>query len=293
MRQHIMNANGKPFADKDAAQIKAGLLSKDLGMPFEVVEINQSQYAIKNPLYIPTVSVCKENDVDVCALKETSRDENTTVAQEDNPFDFSASVQKNEEKTETELHQIKKENSAGNEFKSWEEKYPTLTIRPSFYAFVPEFFWAMLALAFVVSPRLLWGVFLTPSDIAQGSDAYQSIPDAISTLFTGIFLYMLLRPLLYWVSHKYKIGNRRVESHYGFIFRKKKSIAVKDIRTNDLDQGIVGRILGFGTIELATAGTSGNDISLKNINNPLKLNQEIERRKEVAERFMINEAEEK
>ncbi|MCB9030776.1 MAG: PH domain-containing protein [Deltaproteobacteria bacterium] len=58
----------------------------------------------------------------------------------------------------------------------------------------------------------------------------------------------------------------------------KVSLKYSDIREVRLNQSLIGRILGFGTIELGTASTNGYEISMRDISAPKQLIEFISQR---------------
>jgi hypothetical protein len=53
-----------------------------------------------------------------------------------------------------------------------------------------------------------------------------------------------------------------------------RKIKLKSIETVEIDQGILGRIFGFGTVKVTGRGTSSLDF--KNIDDPMRVKREIE-----------------
>ena len=77
-------------------------------------------------------------------------------------------------------------------------------------------------------------------------------------------------------AHLYSIQNGRVEHHKGILARNVKSIRVKDIRNINLRQGVVGRLLGIGTLEFSSAGGAGIEVTWWGVLNPDEIKNEIE-----------------
>ena len=53
-----------------------------------------------------------------------------------------------------------------------------------------------------------------------------------------------------WLNNYYEINTEAISHHMGFIYQKKERYYIKHIREVGLDQGLVGKYLNFGTIEL-------------------------------------------
>jgi uncharacterized membrane protein YdbT with pleckstrin-like domain len=70
------------------------------------------------------------------------------------------------------------------------------------------------------------------------------------------------------------LTNKRLISKTGIISRKTQELNLKAIETVEIDQGILGRIFGFGTIKVTGRGIS--DFVLKGINDPMTVKRQIE-----------------
>ena len=71
--------------------------------------------------------------------------------------------------------------------------------------------------------------------------------------------------------HRYSteraLTSLRVVQKFGLISRKTESIAIPKVEEVNLEQSIMGRILGYGTVRVS--GTGGNEFTLKDIDNPV------------------------
>jgi uncharacterized membrane protein YdbT with pleckstrin-like domain len=64
----------------------------------------------------------------------------------------------------------------------------------------------------------------------------------------------------------------------GIIARDQVKIRFDDIKTVGINQGIIERLLGIGTIHLASAGTNGEvDIIFRNLVNPVQVRQRVQK----------------
>ena len=70
------------------------------------------------------------------------------------------------------------------------------------------------------------------------------------------------------------LTNKRLISKVGIISRKTQELSLYAIETVSIDQGILGRILGFGTI-IAT-GRGNSCVIFKNVHNPMDAKRQIE-----------------
>jgi uncharacterized membrane protein YdbT with pleckstrin-like domain len=60
----------------------------------------------------------------------------------------------------------------------------------------------------------------------------------------------------------------------GIVSRKTEEMKLKSIETVEIDQGIFGRIFGFGTVKVTGRGTS--DFLFKGVDDPISVKQQIE-----------------
>ena len=68
--------------------------------------------------------------------------------------------------------------------------------------------------------------------------------------------------------------NKRVISKSGIISRKTEEMKIDAIETVEIDQGILGRIFGYGTVKITGRGNS--DLLFKKIDNPMHVKKSIE-----------------
>lgn len=98
---------------------------------------------------------------------------------------------------------------------------------------------------------------------------------AIITLGTAGLLIPIA--ILEYLRLKYLeqgLTNKRVILKRGIVSRKTDEMKIKSIETVEIDQGIFGRILGFGTIKVTGRGIS--DVVFKNIDDPMSVKKTIE-----------------
>jgi uncharacterized membrane protein YdbT with pleckstrin-like domain len=70
------------------------------------------------------------------------------------------------------------------------------------------------------------------------------------------------------------VTNKRVILKRGIISRKTEEVKLTSIETVEINQGIFGRIFGFGTVKVTGRGIS--DLIFKGIDNPMSVKREIE-----------------
>lgn len=70
------------------------------------------------------------------------------------------------------------------------------------------------------------------------------------------------------------VTNKRVVLKTGIISRKTEEMKLTSIETVEIDQGVWGRILGFGTVKVTGRGIS--DVVFKGIDDPMAVKRQIE-----------------
>ena len=68
--------------------------------------------------------------------------------------------------------------------------------------------------------------------------------------------------------------NKRVIRKSGIVSRKTEEMKVSSIETVEIDQGVLGRIFGFGTVKVTGRGIS--DVLFSKIDDPLGVKKSIE-----------------
>jgi uncharacterized membrane protein YdbT with pleckstrin-like domain len=70
------------------------------------------------------------------------------------------------------------------------------------------------------------------------------------------------------------VTNKRVVFKTGIISRKSEEMKLGSIETVEIDQGIFGRILGYGNVKVTGRGTS--DVLFRNVADPMAVKRAIE-----------------
>ncbi len=94
------------------------------------------------------------------------------------------------------------------------------------------------------------------------------IPTLGLTWFIALYEFLRLRFLEQGVT------NKRVILKRGIISRKTEEMKLTSIETVEIDQGVFGRLFGFGTVKITGRGVS--DFVFKGINDPLSVKRQIE-----------------
>jgi uncharacterized membrane protein YdbT with pleckstrin-like domain len=94
------------------------------------------------------------------------------------------------------------------------------------------------------------------------------IPTVGLTWFIALYEFLRLR------FTEQGVTNKRVISKTGIISRKTEEMKLTSIETVEIDQGVWGRIFGFGTIKVTGRGIS--DVVYRRIDDPMAVKRQIE-----------------
>jgi len=113
------------------------------------------------------------------------------------------------------------------------------------------------------------------------------LPDimSLSIGFIIILISLLISAGIFahvWIertSHKLKITENKIIYEQGFFSKKVKEIKKNDIRTVEIDQSFIDRLLNIGTLKIATPATAGYEIVFFGLKNPSAVKMKIEKLK--------------
>jgi len=88
------------------------------------------------------------------------------------------------------------------------------------------------------------------------------------TLIFAVYAYLSLKAIEQGVT------NKRVIYKTGIISRKTEEVKLTSVETVEIKQGILGRMLGYGDVEVTGTGISG--MLFKSIDNPMSVKKSIE-----------------
>jgi uncharacterized membrane protein YdbT with pleckstrin-like domain len=123
------------------------------------------------------------------------------------------------------------------------------------------------------------GAALTQRDVTNSNGSHVSSTEE-ETLYQGnmswpgalfqfesILTLWILAPFVRWYS-QYTITNREIHSRYGILNKTQSMIRPEDIRDIRLEQDIIDRLFGVGTVEISSAGRSDSEVEFKLVSNP-------------------------
>jgi membrane protein YdbS with pleckstrin-like domain len=90
----------------------------------------------------------------------------------------------------------------------------------------------------------------------------------------GIGLLLAIGPAIRYLSSEFAVTDKRVLGKIGFIERESDETLLSKIEAIAVDQGVLGRMLGFGTITIT--GTGGTQELFPRISEPLEFRRQIQ-----------------
>lgn len=95
-----------------------------------------------------------------------------------------------------------------------------------------------------------------------------AIPTLGVTLLVALYVFLQLK------YQERGVTNKRVILKKGVIGRQTEEMKLKSIETVEIDQGVFGRLLGFGTVKITGRGVS--DFLFRGVDDPLAVKRTIE-----------------
>ncbi len=271
MVDYILALGGHPFTDLDAAEYKCKTLVRELGGPFRVINHPQGGYAV--------IAGESGEARKVCASTQTEEPPDTgygpgPLAEALASFTRATSV------TESQPGGAERETSAQGMPRyapgaAQGEPPEEFQIHPTLRAFAMDFTGAAISFGLMVQPYLplsLAGIVYTDSISTALTMS------AISLTGLVLALFVLGRIGWYLAAFRYRVTPLTVKSVYGIIDRKSQTVRLSHVRSIDVEQTALQRLLGVGTVRLATGGTDDYEVVLRFIQHPDKLQLELQRR---------------
>lgn len=110
-------------------------------------------------------------------------------------------------------------------------------------------------------------------------------PSLLSYPLCWLFCWCVI-PVIYmffsWLSSSLTLSSDRLTMRKGLIARSVVDIPYSGIQNIRIEQSVLGRILGYGTLMAASSGTGGYEIVFERLGCPFEFMEEIKRRQEAA-----------
>jgi uncharacterized membrane protein YdbT with pleckstrin-like domain len=123
--------------------------------------------------------------------------------------------------------------------------------------------------------RLHWIIYFWPAIVILAAIAVALTGYDMAAMGVGIVgVLMLLPPWIKSSSSEFAITNKRVVIKVGLVRRHSLELLLQKVEGIGVDQGITGRILGYGTIIIS--GVGGTKESFQRISNPLEFRRQVQ-----------------
>jgi uncharacterized membrane protein YdbT with pleckstrin-like domain len=133
-----------------------------------------------------------------------------------------------------------------------------------------QWFLMLLAIALFLIPFLP-----VVESLRTGTDwrlAFNSNLAILGGPFLIVFLVMIYRHL----SSRFTVDDLSIESRHGVIAREVSSIRVEDVRSINVKQSLLERLLFIGDIEFSSAAGPEAEVVFKKISNPMRVKRKIQ-----------------
>jgi uncharacterized membrane protein YdbT with pleckstrin-like domain len=133
----------------------------------------------------------------------------------------------------------------------------------------------------VYRARLHWTIFLTSIVVVLLGVVLGVLLQVIDPRYAyagaalaGVGLLLAIGPAIRYTSSEFAVTDKRVLGKVGFIERDSAETLLSKIEAIAVDQGVIGRILGFGTVTIT--GTGGTQEPFPRISDPLEFRRQIQ-----------------
>ena len=97
-------------------------------------------------------------------------------------------------------------------------------------------------------------------------------------LFFGLGLVMIVGAYLNRENTDYVITDKSVYKKTGILSRSVSEVEYEKVQNTSFSAGVIGRSLGYGNVEISTAGGSGVEMRLRGVNDPQEVQKRLSRR---------------
>ncbi len=130
--------------------------------------------------------------------------------------------------------------------------------------------WGLLSLCLILAGVMI----ITTIDAKRMASARNAV---FVLAWLGMPLAVLISIIAYrHFSWRFSIENGVIESRRGLIAREVRSVRVEDVRSINVKQSILQRLLNLGDIEFSSAASDAAEVVFEGISNPIKVKNEIQ-----------------
>jgi uncharacterized membrane protein YdbT with pleckstrin-like domain len=96
----------------------------------------------------------------------------------------------------------------------------------------------------------------------------------VAWVIAALGLILMVPPWIRSISSEFAVTNKRVVIKVGLVRRHSLELLLQKVEGIGVDQGILGRILGYGTITVS--GTGGTREAFRTISRPLEFRRQVQ-----------------
>lgn len=133
----------------------------------------------------------------------------------------------------------------------------------------------------VYRARLHWTIFLTSIVVILLGVALGILLQVVEPAYSyagaglaGIGMLLAIGPAIRYVTSEFAVTDKRVLGKVGFIERESDETLLSKVEAIAVDQGVLGRVFGFGTVTIT--GTGGTQEVFSGIAEPLEFRRQIQ-----------------
>jgi len=141
------------------------------------------------------------------------------------------------------------------------------TARLHWIVFIPGLEWLLAAIACWIAACAVSGIPVYLLGVA-----------AIGFAILGV--WKELQGAIEWLTSEFALTDKRVIFKVGFVRRRTVEMLLRKVESIEVIQGVIGRLIGYGTIEIT--GTGGSPTPYDRIASPMRFRQAVQTQLEEA-----------
>lgn len=128
--------------------------------------------------------------------------------------------------------------------------------------------------AIVARARCHWVVFVKAAAIIVFGLVVLAYQHTIGAILVAVGVLAAIPPLVTFLTSEFAVTTKRVVIKTGFVQRRTLELLLRQVEAISVDQTIVGRMFGYGSITLT--GTGGVHEAFHNIAAPLQFRRDVQ-----------------